>query len=362
MRIQAELKSVKKALNAVARAVPSRASNPVLTYFYLEAKGGELVLKGSNGEIDLKVSLPAQVEGEGALLLPREPFLSLVGSASGEVLTMERAERLKLRAGSLQADLAFASTEEYPVLSFREGGKKAALPREAFAQAVYQVRYAVSKEEYRGVFRGIQLEFREGGLKVVAADGYRLAWTALDHPFPFEATAVFPVLPLQEALQALEAGGEEVEIRFADGLLGLHSKGEALAVTANLYPMEGKYPDYERVVPKEFTAQVLVETQALREAVRRLEVLADSQNRRLDLALEGSRIRLSAAGDYGAGEEEVPARVEGALELSVNARYLLEALPKSAATLVRFSGPTTPFVVGPDGDESYQAVMAPLRV
>ena len=106
-----------------------------------------------------------------------------------------------------------------------------------------------------------------------------------------------------------------------------------------------------------------MEGEALREAVRRVSVLSVRQNHRVDLLLEEGRILLSAEGDYGKGQEEVPAQVEGpGMAVAYNARYLLEALaPVGDRAHLGISGPTSPSLIWGDG-EGYRAVVVPLRV
>jgi DNA polymerase-3 subunit beta len=364
VRLEIDQKSLKKALALLKAVVPPKSSNPLHTYVHLAAKGGTLSLRGTNGEVDLELSLPARADGEGEALVPGEVLFGLSEGTSGETAALELWEaRLYLEAKSFRADLRVAPTAGYPEFVFPEEGEGIPLPAEAFLQGAAQVRYAASKGEYRPIFRGVQLEFREGGLRFVATDGYRLALCDLAHPFPFEKTVVIPNLSLGLVLHVLEAvQAEEVVLRLAPGVLGLEVLGEAFPARVAARLMEGTLPGYEHAIPKEFVAQVLVETRALKGALERLEVLAEKENRRLDFVLGEGQLRASAKGADGEGEEEVPAQVEGALEFSVNARHLLEALPKAERVLIRLSGPVSPMVVAPGDGGGYRAVLVPLRV
>jgi len=107
-----------------------------------------------------------------------------------------------------------------------------------------------------------------------------------------------------------------------------------------------------------------LDVEPFREALKRVSVLADKQNHRVDLFLEEGRALLSAEGDYGKGQEEIFVYLEGApMSLAYNARYLLEALaPLSGRAELGFSGPTSPTLVRPLEEGGYQAVVVPLRV
>jgi DNA polymerase-3 subunit beta len=364
VRLEIDQKSLRRALSLLKQVVPSKSSNPLLTYVYLAAKGGTLSLRGTNGEVDLELSLPTRADGEGEALIPGEVFFKLSEETSGERIALQLEEtRLHLEAKTFRADLRVAPTAGYPEFVFPEEGEGVSLPAEVFLQGAVQVRYAASKQEYRPIFRGVQLEFKEGGLRFVATDGYRLALYDHAHPFPFEKTVVIPDLSLGKVLHVLEAvQAEEVALRLAPGVLGLEVSGEALSTRVAARLMEGTLPGYEHAIPKEFAAQVLVETRALKEALERLEVLTDKENRRLDFALGEGHLHISVKEEAGEGEEEVPAEVEGTLNFSVNARYLLEALPKAERALLHLSGPVSPMVVTPGEGGGYQAVLVPLRV
>lgn len=357
------------------RVIPSRSSNPLLTYLGLAAAGEDLILFGSNGEVDLEVRLPAQVMGEGRYLVPSQPFFQLVRSLPGEVVELSLESELLLSSGRFRTRLSLAPMEGYPELLFPSpeevSGDEAfpertALSVEDLQKALSQVRYAASNEEYRAIFRGVQLEFSGKGLRAVASDGYRLALFDLPKPQPFARKAVVPARSVDEVVRVLKAVGTgEVVLALGQGTLGLAVGQEGVRVRLAVRLMEGEFPDYERVIPKDFPLKVALEAEPFREALRRVSVLADKQNHRIDLLFQEGRALLSAEGDYGKGQEELAVSLSGTpMGLAYNARYLLEALaPISGEAELLFSGPQSPSLVRPLADaEGYQAVVVPLRV
>lgn len=354
------------------RVIPSRSSNPLLTYAGLAVGPETLVLFGSNGEVDLEVRLPAQVQGEGAYLVPSQPFFQLVRSLPGEEALLSLGRELELSSGRFTTRLSLAPTEGYPELLFPEpGGPSEAFPLQAtlptgdLLRLLTQVRYAASNEEYRAIFRGVQLEFSQGGLRAVASDGYRLALSELPKPQPFAKKAVVPARSADEVVRVLKALGEgEVALALGPGTLGLAMRGEGAEVRMAVRLMEGEFPDYEKVIPKDFPLRVRLQVDPFREALRRVSVLSDRQNHRVDLLFQEGRVLLSAEGDYGKGQEEVAVAMEGTpMGLAYNARYLLEALaPLEGEAFLEMSGPTSPTLVRPSGEEGYRAVVVPLRV
>ncbi|MFM9420390.1 DNA polymerase III subunit beta [Thermus scotoductus] len=353
------------------RVIPTRSSNPLFTYLGLALTPDALVLFGTNGEVDLEVRLELPTEGEGRFLVPAQPFFQLVKSLPGDQVELGFGAELSLSSGSFSTRLSLAPDEGYPELFFPslEGPAEpyplqTLLPVEELLKALSHVRYAASNEEYRAIFRGVQLEFSEGGLRSVASDGYRLALYRLAKPQPFAKKVVVPARSVDEMVRVLKGMGEgEVALALGPGVLGLATGKGQLRMAVRL--MEGEFPDYERVIPKEFPLKAAFEVEVFREALRRVSVLSDRQNHRVDLLFEEGRVLLSAEGDYGKGQEEVPVHLEGLpLAVAYNARYLLEALsPLSGQAVLLLSGPTSPSLVRPgEAAEGYQAVVVPLRV
>ncbi|GGM92679.1 DNA polymerase III subunit beta [Thermus composti] len=359
-------------LPLLERVVPSRSANPLYTHLGLSLSPKGLVLFGSNGEVDLEVRLEAEVQDEGRFLVPAQPFFQLVRSLPGEVVELSLGRELELASGAFRTRLALAPEEGYPELLFPEPGSPseaypllAPLGAEDLLKAFTHVRYAASNEEYRAIFRGVQLEFSEARLRAVASDGYRLALYDLERPQPFAKKAVVPARSVDEivrVLKGLDPG--DVELALGPATLGLvvPFAGGVLRMAVKL--MEGEFPDYERVIPKEFPLRATLEVEPFREALKRVSVLADRQNHRVDLLFQEGKVLLSAEGDYGKGQEELPVALEGSpLAVAYNARYLLEALsPLSGQAVLYLSGAASPSLVRPLEGEGYQAVVVPLRV
>lgn len=382
MKTKLNRKTLAEALALLERIIPSRSVNPLLTYLSLALADGSLVLTGTNEEIDLRLRLPAHLDrpldGPLHVLVPAHPLAQVVRSlpSTATVLEVEfGGAELGLAAATqpgvkatFQTRLSVAGPEDFPPPRFPE--PVLALKAQDLLQALTHVRYAASTEEYRAVFRGVQLEFSEQGLRAVATDGYRLALYNLELPLEgLRRKLVVPARSVDEMVRVLKAAGEgfEVGLGFTEGVLGLSSnpprEDEPLVVQMAIRLMEGEFPDYERVIPQDFVLEAEAEAEALRESLKRVSVLANRQNHRVDLFFEGDQLTLMAEGEYGKGQEELPVKLTGSpLTVSFNARYLLDALgPISGPMGLRLSGPQTPAVIG-GAQSGYLAVVVPLRV
>lgn len=357
---------LEKALTLLEAVVPSRHVDPLLTYVGMEAKEDKLSLFGSDGTLDLELVLDYPVAGEGRYLVPRAPFFQLVKGMEDPFLALEGRE-LKAASGALKAEIRLAEWPERPrgrIPREGESWRSREVEPAVLAELFSKVLYAVSREDYRGVFRGVQLEWREDGLRAVASDGYRLAmaWTGEG---PLEKAVVLQassVALLVRVLRSLEAERALLSVEEAGKALALEVEEEGFSLKVGVSPMEGTYPDYERVVPKEFVLEAVLEAPSLVRALKRALVLAYRDNRRVDLLFEGDKVRLFTEGEYGKGEEELPAKVTGTLPpVAFNGQYLLEALEAvEGEARLRLSGQTTPALLE-DLGARYRAVVVPLR-
>ncbi len=361
MQVRLPKRTFADALTVLERIIPTRASNPVLTHLRLEAGDAGLRLQGSNGEIDLELAVPAEVEGEAVRLVPGQLLGQVVRNLPGELVELGlEGELLFLESGNFSTRLATAVAEDFPPLNF-EASAVASLPARELARALARVRYAASGEDYRAIFRGVQLEVHPGRLRTVASDGFRLALYDLELGLEGERRFVVPARSVDEIVRVLERVEGDVTLGVEGGHLTLGAEGFRMAAAL----MEGEFPDYERVVPAEFALEADLPAAALKDSLKRVKVLADRNNHRVDLVFSEGRLEVVAEGDYGRGVEalEVEARGETEMALAYNAEYLLDALgPVSGTARLRFSGAASPSVVQDAEDAGYLAVVVPLRV
>lgn len=365
MEVRIPKRTLAEGLGILERVIPNRSSNPILTYLPIELNGKGLVLKGTNGEIDLEVRLPAEAQGEGYVLVPAQPFFQIVRSLPGELVEMVVKEPpagggMELSSANFRTQLSTANPEGYPELSFLSQSEER-LPAGKLAQAITRVRYAASTEEYRAIFRGVQLELSPKGLRAVASDGFRLSRYDLPMSLASSRKLVIPAKSADEIVRVFKDAEGEVSLGVGEGSLTLI--GEAVRLSVKL--MEGEFPDYARVIPQSFVLEATLSAEALRESLKRVAVLSDRNNHRVDLLFAQDRLEMVSEGDYGQGREEIALEAVGEPQLMVafNAQYLIDALgPIEGTVRLKLSGPTSPSVVESVEDKGYLAVVVPLRV
>ncbi|WP_287417674.1 DNA polymerase III subunit beta [Oceanithermus sp.] len=351
-----------QAVSLLAGLVPARASNPALGHIHLDTKDGVLVGRASNGEVDLEIrTTEAALELDpGGVLVPPAGFARFVASLKEPALGYDPETReLVISGGAASARFRTGPADDFPEMrAFGGEVPRVRIPAGELRRAL-SVRFASSAEDYRAIFRGVQFEFREKGFRTAASDGFRLAV----YDFPESEGKVERLFVIArkslDVLSKLLPGDESsVEVAVQGPQVQFVWEGVRLVLTA----MEGQFPDYERVVPKEITHTIEAPRDDLLAALKRLAPLTDPNTARVDVRFEDGAATLTAEGDYGKANDRVELlAVQGKPVLQAyNLHYLQEALQHvdtDRATL-ELSGPVTPAVIR--GGSTW-SIVVPLR-
>lgn len=360
MKVQVPKTSLADALQHVERIIPTRSSNPGLNLLRIDLLGDALRFSGTNLDLDVETTVPADVRGDGSLALPAQVFGQVVRALPGDVVDMEVEDaELRVASASFATRLQLVDPGNAPTLSFPDA-YDGRLSSSSLAEALGAVRYAAAVAEYQAIFRGVKLELSDQGSRAVATDGFRLAYHDLDESSGLEADLIVPARSVDEIVKLLRPG--DVDMVAGDGQLSLRSDD----VRLNVKLMDGTFPDYRRVIPSTFPVTITLPAATLREAVTRVAVMADkTANNRVDLFVKDGTLQITAEGSYGRSQEAIEVQQEGSdaeIALAYNAKYLTDALsPLGGQLRASFSGPTSPSVLGDPDDARYLAMVVPLR-
>lgn len=362
MKATVTKKTLNEGLSLLERVIPNRSSNPLLTFLKVDAEHAGLTLSGTNLEIDQSCFVPAEVQEPQPFVVPAHLFAQIVRNLGGELVELElTGQELAVRSGGSDFKIQTGDFEAYPPLSFPSQAD-VSLNAEELAKAFGSVRYAASNEAFQAVFRGIKLEHHaeDESARVVASDGYRVALK--DFPATGDGrNLIIPARSVDELIRVLKDG--EARFTYGDGMLSVTTD----RIRMNLKLLDGDFPDYERVIPKDIKLQVTLSATKLKESVGRVAVLADKNaNNRIEFMISDGQLRLAAEGDYGRAQDTLDVSQVGgepAMSVAFNARHVLDALsPIEGEAEILFSGPTSPAIFRPVGSRSYTAVIVALRV
>ncbi|NER78761.1 MAG: DNA polymerase III subunit beta [Leptolyngbya sp. SIO1D8] len=366
-------------LSLVSRVVPSRPSKPVLSNVFIKVDEStqQVTLIGFDETIGIQTIFAAAVEEPGELTLPAKLLESIVSRLPAEEIVIQESEEdaaITLTCSSGEYQVRGLSAEDYPSLPQVEEGQVIELSTETLLAGLRGALFATSADETKQVLTGVHLTAEPDTLEFAATDGHRLAvvqttdesgTTAAE-----TATAILNVTVPAKALRELEKmlqayqSSEPISLKFDRTQVIFELRDQRL--TTRL--LEGQYPNYRQLVPKQFERQVTIDRKQLSDALERIAVLADQKNNIVKLSLESDQqtVAISVeAQEVGSGREVVPAQITGeTLDIAFNVRYLLDGLKALGTNEVQMqcNTATSPSVFVPLGELQMTYLVMPVQI
>jgi DNA polymerase-3 subunit beta len=374
MKLVIDKTELQRGLARLQAIVEKRNTMPILANVLLVASGkgdeGSLELAATDLEVGIRGVHKANVASAGRLTASARKFYDIVRELPDEPVHLEASANayLQIRCGRARFSLAGTDAEEYPNLPEFAPEHLVRLPAAVLGQMIERTMYAASVDETRYNLNGVYFEVRAEAEKIrmVATDGHRLA--LVDRPAGSElkglaSGVIVPRKGIAEIKRLVdEEDADEVELGF-EGNSGLVRKG---AVTLVMRLIEGEFPNYSQVIPKDLERHLTVPAEPLTRALRRVALLSAERSRAVRLQLaEGSLTISSSNPDLGEASEELDADYSGPeLTIGFNARYLLDALGALGAKEIElgFRDANAPARLRPTDDEDCLSVVMPMRL
>jgi DNA polymerase III subunit beta len=363
LRIVCSREELAQKLSIVSRGVSARTAVQILGGILVRAAGGKVELAATDMELSLRAPLEAKVEGDGAAVVPGRLLADLARLLpAGEVEIEYREEEnvLQVRCGPAEYRLNTYSAEDFPRLPDTASAVTHPVDTDLLLATVSSVGRAVSRDEARPVLTGILVKFGGGKLVMAATDSYRLSYkeTPVAGEVP-ELEAIVPARALEEVRRIAHAGGTlELGVQENQVLFGMD--GTWLTTRR----IEGQFPKFDELRPKEFKHEVAIPREELLEVVRRTSVMAHRNSPlRLRFA-EGEVTVWTQTQDIGEARETLPLRFDGdPLEIGFNAEFLKDGIESAGGDEMRLRliDPLRPGLIQGPGDDFWYLIM-PIRL
>ena len=372
MKLSIERSALLKALNHVQSVVERRNTIPILSNVLLSAQGDSLKLTATDLDIEISESASAEVERGGQTTAPANYLYDFVRKLpDGSAVKLEvngDDPRLFISAGKSRLHLPILPAGDFPSMPSDGFETKFEIEPTELGRLIDKTRFAISTEETRYYLNGIYLHHAKGAkgnvLRAVATDGHRLALAETEAP-KGSATLKGVIVPrkcVAEARRLLDDAPETVTIEASDSKI-VFRIGEAV-LTSKL--IDGSFPDYQRVIPKENGRILSVDNKQFREAVDRVATVSAERSRSVKLSLSSGKLTLAVShSETGQGTEELEAEYSAEpMEIGFNAKYLLDVASQIEAeeTRIEFNDAASPARVLDAKDAGAQYVLMPLRV
>jgi DNA polymerase-3 subunit beta len=366
MRVVCGKDELAEKLQVVGRGVSTRTTVQILAGIMLRAAAGRLHLSATDMEISVRDVLEAQVDEEGAVVVPGRLLVDIVRLLPpGEVTLEHRADEgvARLTCGAASYSLNTYGPEDFPRLPEIDPESAFAVEREAFLDTIGRVGRSASRDESRPVLTGILVRFEGDKLVMAATDSYRLSVkeTALSSGPGRELEAIVPARALQELARVGQpAEGDTIEVGVQENQIVFGVDGVWLTARR----IDGQFPNYRQLLPEQFEAEVNLPREELLDVVRRTGLLAQRKSP-LRLRFDEGELTVSAqTQDVGEARESLPVSYTGeAMEIGFNAEFLRDGLESIADETARLKliSPLRPGLLHGENDDFLYLIM-PIRL
>lgn len=366
MKFTITRKNLHTGLAAVSASIPSKTTLPVLSNILFEAKEDGVWMSGTDLDVAVRVKVLADVEEPGSLTAPGKKLQEITRELPDQPVEVStRGEQIELRCGRGLFKLNGLPADEFPTLAEVDFSEGVTVTGKDLNSLIYHTAFAVSNEESRPILNGVLWELRDGEMKMVATNGHRLARMSVKVEATGTPSADFIVPPTAlTQVQRLFKDTDTLEVARSGNHLGF--RAEMTEVYTRL--IEGTYPNYDQVIPRDNDKLAIIDKKGLESAVRRMAVVASDQTHRIRMKFVPGFVHLNVlTPDLGEGHDELEVDYDGEeIEIGFNANYLLEVLKYMPTDEVKvaFKAPERAATIEPVGEDApdYLCLVMPLRL
>ena len=368
MRFTISREQLQEGLAAVSASIPAKTTLPVLANILVETTEKGIRLSGTDLDIAVSTEVVADVETQGAITIPAKKLSEIARELppSPVKIASTGEQRVTLECGRSRFKLLGLPRDEFPSFPSVRFEESWRVKSGDLQQLIMHTSFAVSTEESRPILNGVLWELRPERMRMVATNGHRLAKMelAITSAGAPSGDLIVPPKALDQ-IRRLFPAEEELEIAKGDNHLGFRSP--VTSVFTRL--IEGPFPPYEQVIPKDNEKICIADKASLVGALKRMSVVASDQTHRIKLSFNAGMLKFAVqTPDLGEAADELAVRYTGdPLDVGFNAAYLLEVLRYMPTDEVKltFKAPERAATIEPEGWDSsaqYLCLVMPLRL
>ncbi len=366
MKFEALRDTLLKPVQAVIGVVERRQTMPILGNLLVTVGERTLSVTATDLEVELVAHIDVEVKEKGEVTVPARKLLDILRALpeGAKVSVSLDKERVTVKSGRSRFTLATLPAAEFPAVEDIKAQRSVNLPQKQLRELIEQTHFAMAQQDVRYYLNGLLLETAPKRIRAVATDGHRLAMCDLaaeTADLPAQQVIV-PRKGVMELQRLLVDGEEPAKISFGSNHVRVELPG--LRFTSKL--IDGRFPDYDRVVPKGGDKDILADRQTLRDALGRTAILSNEKYRGVRLQLSPNRLKVMA---HNPEQEEAEDEVEvsykgGELEIGFNVSYLMDALSALQTEQVRLilADPNSACLIRHPDNENCRYVVMPMRL
>ncbi|MBI2511918.1 MAG: DNA polymerase III subunit beta [Opitutae bacterium] len=324
-------------LAQVLNVVGSKAAMPILSNVLIEAEKDQISLSTTNLDLGIRCKIKAEVKEGGSVTLPVKRLATIVRELPNVDVTVDAAanHQVKIASGGSNFKIMGIGAEEFPKLPDTGDDKTFSLEQAELAGMLGNVAYAQSTDETRYILNGVYFNFKDGKLALVATDGRRLALVAKEMPVPAASSGaiILPAKTVAELLRLL-GKGDQLKIAFNDrrAAFQIDTNKDTSGLTDAIYlfskVVEGNYPNYQQVIPKETHQRIALERELFLQCVHRAALVTSEKSNSVKIKLSANLLEITASSpDFGESHESMAIAYSGPeLQVAFNPQFIMDPL------------------------------------
>lgn len=366
MRFTVQREVILKPLQLVSGVVERKQTLPILSNVLLEVTREGLALTGTDLEVEIIARTPLDSAEAGKTTLPARKFMDICRALPEQALIEVSVdkERAVIRSKKSRFVLSTLPFSEFPNIEDMPTTLEISLPQRELKRLIDNTQFAMAQQDVRYYLNGLLLEISNGNLRTVATDGHRLAYCEVKADIKVDENQqiIIPRKGVAEIARLLEDSDQPITIKIGHNHIRII--GQELTFTSKL--IDGKFPDYQRVIPHNSDKIIIGDRESLKQALTRASILSNEKYRSIRFQLSSNVLRILAHNpEQEEAEEEIAVNYEGTdLEIGFNATYILDAL--TAVTTpeaeLRLSDPNSCCLILGAGVEDCKYVVMPMRI
>ena len=366
MKFSVDRETLLKPLQQVIGVVERRQTLPVLGNLLVVVKGNELKLTATDLEVEIQSHINVDADEPGEITLPARKLVDICKALPEQagIQISIKDQKAQIRSGKSRFTLATLPAADFPVVVSIKTDSSFSIPQNRLRELIERTQFSMAQQDVRYYLNGMMLEIVSGRLRAVATDGHRLALCdmPLDTRLNEKRQVIVPRKGVQELLRLLESTDEPIEVNVGSNHIGIGN--QEIRFTSKL--VDGRFPDYDRVVPKGGDKIVVADRELLRQALMRTSILSNEKYRGIRLKLEENILKIQAHNpEQEEADEEIEVEYEGdVLEIGFNVTYLLDVLGnvRSDNIEMTLSDSNSSCLMREPGTEQYRYVVMPMRL
>ncbi|MBJ6981929.1 DNA polymerase III subunit beta [Luteimonas sp. MC1572] len=366
MRFSLQREAFLKPLAQVVNVVERRQTLPVLANLLVVVTGSQLSLTGTDLEVEMVARCAVDDAQDGEITIPARKLFDIVRALpdGSKVTVSQSGDKVTVQAGRSRFTLASLPANDFPSIDEVEATERVNVPEAALKELIERTSFAMAQQDVRYYLNGLLFDLADQRLRCVATDGHRLALceAALEDSVQSKRQIIVPRKGVTELQRLLEGGDRVLELEM--GRNHIRVKRDDVTFTSKL--IDGRFPDYEAVIPIGADREVRIDREVLRAALQRAAILSNEKYRGVRLEVSPGQLKINAHNpEQEEAQEEVEAdtSVDG-LAVGFNVNYLLDALGalRDETVVIALRDANSSALVREAANERSRHVVMPLRL